>query len=248
VSTLPVLPLPNGVEWDSHKSPRFNTVTQNPVSGARPVSFSVSQFPSWAWELSFEVLRDQGLWPATGDVPAGENSSSDLKPDLFALQDFYLVMNGANGRFVYDPAANVIPLEDTFVTNVIVGTLVNGYSGTTNGTEAIFQLYRTSKVTGSLVPVEAIDALSAMSMGIGSPNPFALYLDNVLVDPSLYTLSQYPLQVTFGTPPAAGKALAWNGNAAYVVKFAEDSLDFSQFVEHLWDLQSLRLEQVCLGF
>jgi len=248
VSLLPTLPLPTGVSWNSRKSPRFNTVTQNPVSGARPVSFSVSPFPSWEWELAWEVLRDQGLWPESEGVPAGENNSSLLKPDLFALQDFFLAMNGSNGRFVYDPAANTIPLEDTYVNPVIAGTLVNGYSGTTDGIEFGFQLYRTSKVTGTLIPVEAIDALSAISAGIGSPNPFALYLNGTLVDPSLYTLSQYPLQVTFATAPAAGQALSWNGNAAYVAKFAEDSIDLSQFVLNLYELQSLKIEQVCLGF
>lgn len=247
MATLPTLPIPPGVEWESHKSPRFNTVTQHPVSGARPVSFSVSQFPSWEWDLSWSVLRDQGLWPESEDVPAGVNNANDLKPDFFALQDFFLAMNGSNGRFIYDPAANPVPLEDTYITPIIAGTLVNGYSGTTNGTQTVFQLYRTSKVTGSLVPVEAIDALSAISSDVGI-NPFALYLDGALVNSSLYTLSQYPLQVTFGTAPSAGKALSWNGNYAYVAKFLDDTLDFDQFVQNLYSLQSCKLEQVPLGF
>ncbi len=248
MSTLPTLPLPPGVAWDSVKSPRFSTVTQRPVSGARPVSFSVSEFPSWKWSLNWEMLRDQGLWPETGSMPAGENSSSLLKPDLFALQDFFLAMNGSNGRFVYDPAANVIPLEDTYVTETLSGTLVNGYSGTTDGSQTVFQLYRTSRITGSLVLVEAIDALSANSAGIGSPNPFALYLDGTLVNPTLYTLSQYPLQVTFGSAPTAGQALAWSGNFAYVAKFVDDTIDLNQFVQNLYELQRLDVEQVPLGF
>jgi hypothetical protein len=192
-------------------------------------------------------LRDQGLWPESEDTPAGVNSSSEVKPDLFALQDFYLAMNGANGRFVYDPAANTIPLEDTYVTEVTAGTLVNGYSGTTDGDTAVFQLYRTSKITGALIPVEAIDALSAISSAEGS-NPFGLYLNGTLVDPSAYTVSQYPLQVTFTSAPAAGQALSWSGNFAYVAKFAEDSMDFNQFMQNLWDLQSCKIEQVPLGF
>ena len=218
------------------------------MSGARPVSFSVSPFPSWEWDLSWSVLRDQGLWPESEDVPAGVNDANELKPDFAALETFFLSMNGSNGRFVYDPAANVVPLEDTYITPVIAGTLVNGYSGTTNGTETVFQLYRTSKVTGSLIPVEAIDALSANSIGIGSPNPFGLYLDGVLVSDSLYTLSQYPLQVTFGSAPAAGKALSWNGNYSYVAKFLDDTLNFDQFVQNLYSLQTCKVEQVPLGF
>ena len=61
-------------------------------------------------------------------------------------------------------------------------------------------------------------------------------------------MSQYPLQVTFTSAPAAGQALSWSGNFAYVAKFAEDSMDFNQFMQNLWDLQSCKIEQVPLGF
>ena len=236
---LPTLPLPPGVTWDARKTPRFSTVTQHPVSGARPVSFSVSPYPSWEWELSFSVLRDQGL--------SEVNSASDLKPDFFALQDFYLSMNGSNGRFIYDPAANAVPMEDTLVTQVTSGTLVNGYSGNTATGQTAYQLYRTSKITGSILPVEAIDALSALSSPFLA-NAFALYLNGTLVDPSLYTLSQYPLMANFLTAPTAGQALSWSGMYAYVAKFAEDKIDFNEFMANLWELQSLRIEQVPLGF
>lgn len=203
------------------------------------MSFSVQQFPSWEWDLNWEFLRDQGL----DEV----NDASTLTPDLFALQDFFLAMNGSNGRFIYDPAANVIPLEDTYITQVTSGTLVNGYSGMTAGVETVFQLYRTSNVTGSAVPVEAIDALSSIS-GSGGSNPFHLYLNGTLVNPSLYTLSEYPLQVTFAAYPTAGQVLSWSGNFAYVAKFLDDTLDFNQFVQNLYELQTCKVEQVPLGF
>lgn len=237
--SLPTLPIPPGVAWDQRRSPRFSTVTQYPVSGARPVSFSVAPFPSWEWELLWEKLRDQGLEES--------NNFSDLKPDVFVLQDFFLAMNGSNGRFVYDPAANSIPLEDTFVTEVTAGTLVNGYSGQTATGETVYQLYRSSKASGTLIPAEAVDALSAISSAFGS-NPFALYLNGTVVPSANYTLSQYPLQVTFGTAPAAGQSLSWSGNYAYVAKFQEDRIDLNQFVQSLYELQSLKLEQVPLGF
>jgi hypothetical protein len=189
--------------------------------------------------LNWEFIRDQEL--------ADVNDATTLKPDLFALRDFFLAMNGSNGRFIYDPAANVIPLEDTFVTQVTSGTLVNGQSGTTAGSETVFQLYRTSNVTGASIPVEAIDALSSIS-GVSGSNPFHLYLNGSPVSPSLYTLSQYPLQVTFHTAPTPGQIISWLGNYAYVAKFLDDTLDFNQFVEFLYELQSCKLEQVPLGF
>ena len=235
------LPLPPGLTWNYRKTPRFSTVTQRPVSGARPVSFSNSPFPSWEWELVWEVLRDQGL--------AEQNSSSEQKPDLFMLQDFFLEMNGANGRFIFDPAASSIQIEDTLVSEVVPGTLVNGYSGLTNGTQTVFQLYRSSGVSGTPAIVEAVDALSGISMGIGAPNPFGLYLNGSLVSSSLYTLSSFPpLQATFTEAPESGQTLSWSGNMAYVVKFSDDHIDLNQFLYQVWELQSLKLEQVPLGF
>jgi len=233
------LPIPTGLTWNSRKTPRFSTVTQYPVSGARPVSFSTSPFPSWEWELTWEFLRDQGLDTV--------NSISSAQPEFSQLQDFFLAMNGSNGRFIYDPAANSIPIEDNFVTQNLSGTMVNGYSGSTEYGQTAYQLYRSSKVTGSLVEVEAIDALSAVCQPF-SATPFHLYLDNVLVDPSTYTLGDYPLVVTFGSAPAVGKTITWTGVYAYIAKFGEDKIDLSQFMYRLWELQSMKIEQVPLGF
>lgn len=163
------------------------------------------------------------------------------------IQDFFLAMNGANGRFIYDPAANVIPIEDTFITQTTAGTLVNGYSGTTDGAQNIFQMYRSSKASGQLIPAEAIDALSAVSSPF-QPYEFKVYLDETLVSGTDYTFAQYPLQVTFTSPPTAGQVLSWTGKYAYVAKFLDDRIDLNQFMQNLWDLQSLKLEQVPLGF
>jgi hypothetical protein len=246
------MPIPPGVAWDSGKSARFATTTQHPVSGARPVSFSVSPYPSWEWELNWEKIRDQGLDPSNAN-----NVAASLSPDFFALQDFYLAMNGSNGRFIYDPAANnsaftsggeAVPLEDTYVTAVTAGTLVNGYSGLTDGINTQYQLYRTSRITGADLPVEAIDAISSLSTPVTGAVPFKLFLNGTLVPSANYTLNQYPCSVTFGVAPAGGQALCWQGYFAYVAKFLDDRMDLRQFMKNLWELQSLKLEQVPLGF
>ena len=237
---LPTLPLTRGVTWGIRKSSRFSTVTQNPVSGARPVSFSVSPYPSWEWELPWEHIRDQDLQTVNDFAGAPE-------PDFFLVQDFYLTMNGSNGRFIFDPAANIPKLDDCFISQTVPGTLVNGYSGVTDGLATVYQLYRSSRANGTLTIVEPIDVLSAVTFSLGI-TPFGLYLNGTLVPPANYTLSQYPLQVTFGVAPAAGQTLSWTGVYAYVAKFLEDKQDLNQFLYQLYEIQAMKIEQVPLGF
>lgn len=245
---LPTLPLSIGVTWNARATPRFSTVTQYPTSGQRPVSFSTSPYPSWEWELSWDILRDQGLFEI--------NDASVFLPDYHALRDFYLSMNGSNGRFIYDPAAR--GLEDCFITQLLqnpaannrpTNTLVNGYSGPGDGVQTVFQLYRTSRVTGNLLPVEPIDALSAICSQFAEPpgGPFNVYVNNELVDPSRYSYTRFPLEVTFVDPPAVGAIVSWTGIYAYVVKFQEDKIDFNEWSERLWEMKSLKIEQVPLG-
>ena len=238
------------------KSPRFSTVTQRPVSGGRPVSFSNTDLPSFEWELNWSVLRDQGVFES--------NNQSILEPYFFALQDFYLAMNGSNGRFIFDPAAVSPQMDDCFVPwqlqtpptsepgpgGPLANTLVNGYSGLGTGTQTAFQLFRTTRATGQLEPAEAVDCLSAICSKFASPpgGPFNVYVNGVLQDPSTYTVTQLPLIVTFNTAPANGAIISWTGIYAYVAKFQEDKVDFNQWSYRLWELQSLKLEQVCLGF
>lgn len=234
------------------KTPRFSTVTQRPVSGGRPVSYSVTDLPSWEWELSWSVLRDQGVFE--------DNSQSQLKPDFFALQDFYLAMNGSNGRFVFDPAAVSPQMDDLYVPYRLVtpaalgatptNTLVNGYSGLGTGTQTAFQLYRTTRSTGQLEPAEAIDCLSAICSAQAQPpgGPFNVYVNNALQIPTSYTVSQFPLIVTFNVAPPNGAIISWTGIFSYCAKFSEDKIDFNEWSFRLWELQSLKMEQVPLGF
>lgn len=253
---LPRLPIPLGVEWNMRKSPRFSTVTQRPVSGGRPVSYSVTDLPSWEWELSWSVLRDQGVFES--------NSQSELQPHFFALQDFYCAMNGSNGRFIFDPAAVSPQMDDCYVPYQLQtppasepgpgappgNTLVNGYSGVGTGIQTAFQLFRTTRSTGQLEPAEAIDCLSAICSQYASPpgGPFNVYVNGVLQSPFSYALTQFPLVVTFSEPPAVGAIISWSGIFAYVAKFMDDKIDFNEWSFRLWELQSLKIEQVPLGY
>src|ERR1019366_4307473 len=52
--------------------------------------------------------------------------------------------------------------------------------------------------------------------------------------------------ITFGTAPATGKVLTWDGRWMWQVCFSEDTLNLEQFMYELYELQSLKLEQVKL--
>lgn len=47
--------------------------------------------------------------------------------------------------------------------------------------------------------------------------------------------------VTFTTAPANGVVITWSGTFYYRVRFAEDTIDFEQFMQNLWSLNSCNL-------
>ena len=93
-----VFPQLAGIMWDQKKIPIFNTVTQRVVS-LKESRISLSQYPIYEYDLSYEVLRD--------DI-----ANNELK----TLMGFYLSRQGAFDSFLYiDPS-------DCIVTAQQVGT------------------------------------------------------------------------------------------------------------------------------
>lgn len=64
----------------------------------------------------------------------------------------------------------------------------------------------------------------------------------VLVDPSAYAINNG--LVSFATAPASGVSLAWTGLFSFLCRFDDDSLDFEQFMQNLWRLESLKFRSV----
>jgi uncharacterized protein (TIGR02217 family) len=62
-----------------------------------------------------------------------------------------------------------------------------------------------------------------------------------------YTISGTGL-VTFlaGHIPAAAAVIAWTGSFYYRVRFEDDSMDFTQFMNQFWELKRVKLRQVKL--
>jgi uncharacterized protein (TIGR02217 family) len=46
--------------------------------------------------------------------------------------------------------------------------------------------------------------------------------------------------VTFVTAPAAGHVLTWTGQFYFRVRFKDDANDFEQFMQHIWQLKSIK--------
>lgn len=48
-------------------------------------------------------------------------------------------------------------------------------------------------------------------------------------------------KVVFNSPPPAGAVLAWSGQFYWVVRFAQDTMEFSEFLYNFWSLDKVQL-------
>jgi hypothetical protein len=60
-----------------------------------------------------------------------------------------------------------------------------------------------------------------------------------------YSISAVGL-ITFTSAPVLNLPLMWTGSFYYRCEFSDDQLDFAEFMNHLWDLKTLALEQIFL--
>jgi uncharacterized protein (TIGR02217 family) len=135
------------------------------------------------------------------------------------------LFNALRGRFdtclFVDPDFNAV-ISEQFATG--------------DGTTTVFQLTATYKASGGPGAPEIIQNLN------GTP---ALYNNGSLVSGGAYTLSPTG-RVTFGTAPANGNPLTWTGGFHYRVRFEDDQLELSQFMQHLWASKEVALISVKL--
>jgi len=136
---------------------------------------------------------------------------------LKTMMGFFLQRLGGFDTFLYkDP-------DDYLVTA--------GPQATTDGVTTQFAFKRT--LGGFSEKVGQVDNVAAIH----------LYLDGVLVSPSLYTVTM-PNLVVFTTAPAAGKALTADFQFYFACIFQEDQLSFEKFMDKLWQLQTVTFESV----
>jgi uncharacterized protein (TIGR02217 family) len=68
----------------------------------------------------------------------------------------------------------------------------------------------------------------------------AVYIDGVAT--GAYTITGN--EITFSSPPPACAELAWSGTYYFRVRFRDDALDFSNFMQYLWENRTVWLRQV----
>jgi hypothetical protein len=73
------------------------------------------------------------------------------------------------------------------------------------------------------------------------PRP-SVYLNNVLQS-SGWSLSQ-PNSLVFTSAPASGAAVTATFTYAFQCRFADDNLDFEQFMQNLWKADSVKFKSV----
>lgn len=142
--------------------------------------------------------------------------------ELKAIVGLFNAAGGAWDTFLYkDPDFNRAILEKF---------------GTGNGTDTDFQLIASYQNSGSVGSPELIQNLN------GSPT---IYQNNAVVSPSAYTIN--PLGVVkFTSARPLGADLRWTGDFYYRVRFSEDTLEMTQFMDTWWQSKTIILKSIKL--
>jgi hypothetical protein len=141
---------------------------------------------------------------------------------------FFLAVSGNLGRFLFRN-----PDDNTVKSQAI---------GTTDGSTRLWTLVRTFGV-GEYSGTEPIGY-------VDETQPFNLYLNGVLQDPSTYTVLTTQganQQVQFAGVPSAGKAITVDMSYFYYCKLADDNLSFEKFMSQLWLLKKIVLHSCRAG-
>lgn len=222
--SYPQLVLPPGVTWNYKKTPKFSNISQTPQSAKHPATSTLQQGTIFEIELVFSYLKQNRRIISPWSV------SNDLQ----YLQEFYEAVGGGFNWFVFDPS--VSSFEDMSITSDF-SKLKNGFIGIGDGVTTSFPLWRSTVALGG-GQVNLLERIQNATSVTG------IYVNNAEQLSSTYTINQFPATVVFNTPPPTGGVVSWGGTYAYLCQFAEDSIDFNEFMFQLWELQSLKLTTV----
>jgi uncharacterized protein (TIGR02217 family) len=151
----------------------------------------------------------------------GSASNPENFSELEQIVGFYNARGGSFDSFLLDPVLLTGRPTDSTVTAAPVGT--------GDGITTTFYLHR--NCGGFLDEVQS---------------PTTVYISvNGVVQGSGWRQGAAG-QIIFPVAPAAGAVITWDGSWQWRVCFAEDSLGLEQFMYELYELQSLKLEQVKL--
>jgi hypothetical protein len=142
--------------------------------------------------------------------------------ELRAIEGLFNAKQAQAGTFLYlDPIFNTVTAEPF---------------GTGDGAKKQFQLIAAFGNPGGPSVPEMIQNLQVAP---------AIFDNGSVVSTSAYTLGATGI-ITFNTAPTSGHALTWAGSFYYRAQFENDGFEPSEFLNKLWELQSLKLKSVLI--
>lgn len=215
-----IFPSVPGLTWELTASPTWSTEVQRSKNGAT-TRLGSDPYPLWKFELNYEFLRDSR--PARGATPQNPRGVSELQQ----IVNFYNARRGSWDDFLLDPSLltgrrGVDAERDSMVSGARLGV--------GDGANRVFYLQRDC---GGFV--------DEVQNPVG---PVYVAVDNV-AQTSGWTLGDAGA-VTFDVAPALGEVVTADFRWRWRVRFAEDQLDFEAFMYQLYELKSVKLEQVKL--
>lgn len=140
---------------------------------------------------------------------------SDTVMDLQTLMGFFASLEMMTDSFLMSPPTDV-------------ASYASAPLGTGDGSTVSFLVTR---AVGSYTDtVQAAASVSQVTVA-GVPT-------------SSYTLTSFPLTVTFTTPPAVGAALTISFVLAHLVRLSDPTQDFEEFTSRIWQLGSIKMQTV----
>jgi uncharacterized protein (TIGR02217 family) len=211
-----VFPKLAGLSWGCNPVPTWSTVVQRSKNGATTRLMN-DPYPLWTFELDYEFLRDSV--PA---MPGAANNPENFT-ELQQVIGFYNARGGSFDDFLLDPGM--------LTGDPQAGLVRGGPVGVGDGITTTFYLQR--NCGGFVDEVQNPVGMPAISVNgvVQTASPYALGTGGAVI---------------FTTAPVLGAVITWDGRWQWRVRFSEDKIDAKQFMAQLYELQSMKLEQVKL--
>lgn len=222
-----VFPSMPGLAWNVTRQPEFTTKVQKAISG-RETRLAFMSSPMCTFKMSFEVLRQDLFF-------------SELK----TLGNFFLERKGRFDSFLYsDPGDDHVDSQPVGYGDGILTAfqLVRGYGPANSGfTESVHNPKTDANANNvlALLNVFAVPNMLANPL-IPYSNPI-IYVNGIAqTEGTDYTIGTSGA-VNFAAPVASGALVSWTGGYYYRVRFNQDTAEFNNFLQNLWELKKCEL-------
>jgi len=223
---LPLFPTFRYANWASHKNQNWSNIVNRSTSGGR---LSVPLWPNnplWSWEWQYEVVLND---PKKLSFTTAPNNNT-LYSDLQILEAFYFMQRGMGNLFIYQP-------PDSVQVDTVLGTGVD----TNNNIELVHPIGAVPDPSAGLTVInESVQELNGVNVTVkvaGTPTSSWTLLNAATTPP----YEGYVIH--FSSPPGVG-TITSSFTYYYRCAFSEDMQDYEQFAILLYQLQSLKYEQV----